>query len=156
MLANDKQQFFDTLQSVMDVFGKQRITPGAAQIWWDTLKEFDHNAVFTTLNYWAQYNAKPPLPADVWKQLNDQRTASLEKKAAIERSENRGDRLPADYSPTPEGKALFKILRKFLGQKVKSIHHMILDEHEEYGNMPKSVVEFARREHNKEKMQMAA
>ena len=128
----------------MDVFGKQRLTAGAAQIWWDSVKEFDHNDVFTALNFWPQYNSKPPIPADIWRHLNEKRTTTLEEKAKSERLVNTGRALPDDYAPTPEGKALFKIMRKFLGQKGKTIQQMILDEHDNYGNMPSSVVEWAR------------
>ncbi len=108
MLDQDKPDFFARLNGLQEVYGKPKITPAAAQIWWDTVRELDHNDVFGVLGYWAQSNTKPPAPADVWRVSNDKRTHRLEEKSERERAQNRGN--PADqwHGATPYGREMLR------------------------------------------------
>ena len=114
MNSSDKVQLIEQVNTIYEVYGKARITPGAAQIWWDTLKEFDHNDIFTILGYWAQSHQKPPLPADVWNEANDKRTDKLERKAAMERVQNRGDVLAMWQGPTKYGRIMMQAIHDML------------------------------------------
>lgn len=107
MIESDKTEFFSRLNGLMEIFGKPKITTAAAQIWWDTVRNLDHNDAFTVLGYWAQNNHKPPAPADVWRIANDARTNRLEEKAAIERSSNRA-MVPHGFRPTPQGRRMIQ------------------------------------------------
>lgn len=107
MGPNDKTLLAEKLNTLQEVYGKPKITVPAFQVWWETLREFDHSDVFTVLGYWPTCNSKPPLPADVWKVCNEKRTESLEAKAARERASNRAT-IPHDFRPTEYGRRMLK------------------------------------------------
>lgn len=114
MQPHDKAMFINAICSVYDVYGKPSPGEGALRIWWDTLKDFEHTAVFTAVNTWPQYHSKPPVPADIWQRLNDERTNTLEAKAAKEEEQNRG---PLDwYGPTETGRRALKVIRDMLAK----------------------------------------
>lgn len=116
MRSEDKTLLADKINSLQDVYGKQKITAAAFLIWWETLKEFDHNDVFTCLGYWAANNSRPPLPNDVWKACNEKRTEAIEVKAARERASNRAP-IPHDFHPTEYGRMILKACYEILGRK---------------------------------------
>lgn len=115
MNQTDKSAFFESVNKVLEVYGKPPITHGAAQHWWDALKEFDHNDVFAAINYWPTYNAKPPLPADVWRHLNEKRAEKIERDAEEMRKVARPER----HHVTPEGRRLAAELKAFLSKPVR-------------------------------------
>lgn len=116
MHANDKNLLAEKLNTLQDVYGKQKITVPAFQVWWETLKEFDHNDVFTVLGYWAAGNSRPPLPNDVWKMCNEKRTEAIEAKAVRERASNRAA-LPFDFKPNEYGRKMLRACFEILSKK---------------------------------------
>ena len=144
MNNNDLPQFSQTVNNILAVYGKQPLAQGGIKVWWDTLKEFDHNAVFTSLSYWPQHNAKPPVPHDLWKQLNESRTSILEEKARVERLENTGRKLPEGYGPTQAGRVMMRILKDFLQNSKIPVWHRVLDSHENGEAVPPSMLAWAR------------
>lgn len=116
MLPNDKALLAERLNILQEVYGKPRITAQAFLVWWEILREYDHNDVFTVLGYWAANNAKPPLPNDVWKMCNEKRTAAIEEKAARERASNRAV-LPHDFRPTEYGRRMLRECLAILARK---------------------------------------
>ena len=79
------QQFASTLNSLAEVFDKKSVTPKALEIWFDTLKEFDTNRVFSMLNGWAKTHTKFPAPGELWKALNEDSTEKRERQAVAEK-----------------------------------------------------------------------
>lgn len=116
MHSNDKNLLAEKLNTLQEVYGKPKITVPAFQVWWETLKEFDHNDVFTVLGYWAANNSKPPLPNDVWKVCNEKRTEAIEAKAARERASNRAE-IPFDFKPNEYGRKMLRSCFDILGNK---------------------------------------
>lgn len=140
MLTNDRPKLIDAINALHDLYGKPKLSAGAAQIWWDTVKEFDHNDIFTILGYWAQRHGKQPMPADVWRDANDMRTESIEQKAARERASNRST-LPHDFRPTQQGRAMIKECLRIVSQPRKpegrqGWAHKIMDMIERGENVP--------------------
>lgn len=144
MSPEDKSLLANALNTLMEVYGKARLTPAVFQVWWDVLKEFQREAVFTAISYWPQTHSKPPVPAELWNLLNERRTQALEAKAKAERLENTGQAKPKDYAPTKEGKAFFRFVRAWMRQRGKPIHEAVLDFHENSEELPQSVVIWAR------------
>ena len=107
MITGDKNLLAEKLNTLQEVYAKPKISGAAFLIWWDTLKEFDHNDVFTVLGYWANSNSRPPLPNDVWKVCNEKRTEAVELKAAREAASNRAI-LPFDFRPNAYGREMIK------------------------------------------------
>lgn len=118
MHDNDKTEFFNRLNGIMEVFGKPKLTPAAAQVWWDTVRDLDHNDAFTVLGYWAQSNSKPPAPRDVWQAANNARTERLEERAARERDSNRG-MVATDWRPNEYGRKMLKECLRVLSNRRK-------------------------------------
>lgn len=144
MNPSDKTQFLASLNNLLAVYGKPSAPTGAAQIWWDTLKEFDHSQVFTEISYWPQYHGKPPVPSEIWSKLNEKRTATIEEKARVDRLENTGRKIPDGYGPTPAGRVMFRILKGYLNDKRKPIWHRVLDAYENGDPVPLSMLTWAR------------
>lgn len=144
MHANDMPVLGEKLNGLADVFGKQHVSKAALGVWWDTIKEFDHNEVFGVLGYWAQGNSRMPTPADVWKVLNERRTSNLEEKARQERLVNTGRAVPSGYHPTHEGKALFSVIRAWMNGPRRPIEEAILEAHRNGAVLPYSVLRNAR------------
>lgn len=114
MQPHDKTMFLNALNAIFEVYGKPKLSVAAGQVWWDSLKDFDHTAVFTTINTWPQYHGKPPVPADIWQRLNDERTNTLEAKAAKEAQQNRG---PLNWTgPTATGRRALRAIREMLAK----------------------------------------
>jgi hypothetical protein len=118
MLTNDRPKLIEAINSLHDLYGKPKLTTGAAQIWWDTVKEFDNNDIFTIFGYWAQRHGKHPMPADVWRDANEMRTNRIEEKAAFERSSNRG-MVAHDFRPNEVGRRALKACIAMLKDKPK-------------------------------------
>jgi len=149
MIESDKTEFFSRLNGLMEIFGKPKITAAAAQIWWDTVRNLDHNDAFTVLGYWAQNNHKPPAPADVWRIANDARTNRLEEKAAQERSSNRG-MVAHDFRPTETGRRALKACIEVLKNKPRpegryNWARRIVAMHERGDDVPHITVQIARK-----------
>ena len=117
MHESDKPEFFARLNGIMECFGKPKVTQAAAQVWWDTIRDQDHNDVLTVLGYWAQGNSKPPTPRDIWGEANNRRTDRLETKAAQERAVNRGDSRPDGYAPTEYGRRMSRACVAMAGRR---------------------------------------
>lgn len=108
MLDSDKIEFLNQVNGLMEVFGKPKLTAAAAQVWWSTIRDQDHNDVFTCLSFWAQSNSKPPAPRDIWTQANDARTNRLETKSSQEARQNR-EFSPSDWrGATQHGKRMLR------------------------------------------------
>ena len=149
MITGDKNLLAEKINTLQEVYSKPKISGAAFLVWWETLKEFDHNDVFTVLGYWANSNAKPPLPNDVWKVCNEKRTASIEQKAAVEAASNRAI-LPHDFRPNSHGKAMIKECLKLASAQRKpegrqGWAHKIMDMIERGDNVPYITEQIARK-----------
>jgi diketogulonate reductase-like aldo/keto reductase len=75
------------LNALAEVFDKKPVTPAALEVWFDTLREFPCEQVMTLLISWPQSHHKFPVPAEVWKSMNEWAIDRRERKALIERQQ---------------------------------------------------------------------
>lgn len=78
-------QFAGILNGVAEVFGAKQVTPKGLELWFETLREFSENEVFAALNSWPKTHTKFPVPADVWKALNENASRRREDVAEAEK-----------------------------------------------------------------------
>jgi hypothetical protein len=110
MLKVDLPTLAKQLNALAEVFDKKPVTPGALEVWFDTLREFPCEDVMALLIGWPKTRAKFPVPSEVWKAMNERGIDQREKKAAQERAENRG-RL---FLPTPKGEEFLAKIKAML------------------------------------------
>ena len=91
MIKADIPTLAKQLNSLAEVFDKKAITPGALEVWFDTLRDFPCDQVMGLLIGWPKSHAKMPVPAEVFKTMNEWAIDQREKKAA---SENKRDFYP--------------------------------------------------------------
>jgi hypothetical protein len=121
MHDSDKIEFLSQVNGLMEVFSKPKLTASAAQVWWTTIRDLDHNDVFAALGYWAQSNSRPPAPRDIWTQANDARTGRLETNADQEARQNRNFS-PSDWrGATPQGKRMLRAIQDLVDNQKPTI-----------------------------------
>jgi hypothetical protein len=59
------------LNALAEVYDKKVVTPKALEVWFDTLREFPTEKVMDKLIHWPKTHGRFPVPAEVWKDLND-------------------------------------------------------------------------------------
>ncbi len=75
------------LNALAETFDKKAVGAKALEVWFDTLREFAWERVVGLLQSWPKTHAKFPVPAEVWKILNDFSTQEREAKARSEKAE---------------------------------------------------------------------
>jgi hypothetical protein len=110
MLKVDLPTLAKQLNELAEVFDKKPVTPGALEVWFDTLREFPCEDVMALLIGWPKTHAKFPVPSEVWKTMNERAIDQREKKAAQERAENRQQL----FIPTPKGEECLAKIKAML------------------------------------------
>lgn len=80
------------LIDVFECFDRKPPTSRAAQLWFDSLKEFVYEEVVLALRHWTKTKAKAPTIAEITSQLRDRTSVGLEKR------NDRAKKQFADYS----------------------------------------------------------
>lgn len=112
----DGQLFAGQLNALAETFDRKPVTSKAMEVWFDALKEFPTESVMDVLNSWAKRHPKFPVPAEVWKEVNELHIKRREETTKFERSQNSG---PIVWEKSPEAdackariRAIFKRPRK--------------------------------------------
>lgn len=87
MIKPDLPVLAKQLNALAEVFDKKPVAPGALEVWFDTLREFPTDQVMTLLISWPRTHGKFPVPAEVWKSMNEWAIEQRERKALLERRE---------------------------------------------------------------------
>lgn len=111
MLKTDVQPFAAALNELADALDHKHITEGANRIWFDILREFPCEMVCGLLRSWPKSHAKFPVPAEVWKVLNDMAIADRERASEDLRKEAQQ---PVKFAKTEEGQRALKHIRKLM------------------------------------------
>lgn len=88
MKSHDAPQLSSYLSRLAETFDRKPLTAEALKVWFDTLKEFPAELVLGMLTGWPKGHHKFPVPAEVWKIINDIQTADRERAAADLRRDN--------------------------------------------------------------------
>ena len=83
----DAPELAKILESLAEAFDRKAIGASGLEVWFDTLREFPTHAVFGLLNSWPKTHGKFPVPAEIWKILNDSSTQERERKAKADKAE---------------------------------------------------------------------
>ena len=83
----DAPQMAKILGSLAEAFDRKAIGTSGLEVWFDTLREFPTHAVFVLLQSWPKTHGKFPVPAEIWKILNDSATQERERKAKADKAE---------------------------------------------------------------------
>ena len=78
MQGSDYQGFADRLIALAAVFDRPPPGVSSLKMWFHVVKEFPFPQVDGLLDGWAKHHGKMPVPAEVWKVLND---GSIDKRA---------------------------------------------------------------------------
>ncbi len=81
----------ERLAEVYESLAKAPPTAKAMKVWFQTLKEFPIQDIVAVLDEWIKRNRQTPVPADVWKILNDQRCDAIEAESAIRKRKEQAD-----------------------------------------------------------------
>ncbi len=73
------------LNALAETFDKKAVGAKALEVWFDTLREFAWERVVGLLQSWPKTHGKFPVPAEVWKILNDSSTQERETKAKADK-----------------------------------------------------------------------
>ena len=87
MIKADIQSLAKQLNALAEVFDKKPVTPGALEVWFDTLRDFPCEQVLGLLIGWPKSHAKMPVPSEVWKTMNEWAIDQRERKSALEKKE---------------------------------------------------------------------
>lgn len=85
MIKADIPTLAKQLNALAEVFDKKPVTPGALEVWFDTLRDFPCEQVMALLIGWPKSHSKMPVPAEVWKAMNEWSIEQRERKSALER-----------------------------------------------------------------------
>ena len=105
-------QLASILNSLAEVFDRKPPTLKAVEIWFETLRDFETNRVFSVLNNWPKSNAKFPTPADVWKKVNEQKSVSTE--SALQAKKEGLDKAYSNVAATDYGRNKFAEIMEML------------------------------------------
>ena len=86
MLPTDISTLKERLAELAEVFERKPLTEKALKVWFDTLRDFPCDQVMALLLGWPRTHGKMPVPAEVWKAMNDWAIDQRERKAASERN----------------------------------------------------------------------
>jgi hypothetical protein len=84
VIKADVQTLAKQLNALAEVFDKKPVTPGALEVWFDTLRDFPCEQVMGLLIGWPKSHAKMPVPVEVFKVMNEWAIDQREKKAERE------------------------------------------------------------------------
>jgi hypothetical protein len=113
----DAPQLGAILNGLAEVFGKTPVSPKGLEFWFETLREFPAEQVFPLLNYWPKQHGKFPVPADVWKVLNERAVEEREQRHRADKSQRERDY--AHLGVTEHGRRCLKLIYDMLLSKPK-------------------------------------
>jgi hypothetical protein len=102
MQKHDAAQLGAVLNGLAEVFGKSLVSPKGLEFWFETLREFPAEQVVPLLNSWPKLHGKFPVPAEVWKILNERAMEDREQRDRFEKA--RRERDYAGLGVTQHGK----------------------------------------------------
>lgn len=111
----------ERLNALAEAFDKKPVSLKAAEVWFDTLKEFETEMVLNILTGWAKSHPKFPVPAEVWKAANEINSEDMEMRA-----ERRKVELHRAYQAMPrseEGARILKMAIAAIGRTSPPIIH---------------------------------
>lgn len=114
MQKHDLENLASALNGLAEVFDKKPVTQKAVEIWFDTLREFAAERVIGLLLAWPKTHGKMPLPAELWKILNEYGIEERAKTHAAEKAQR--VREYASMGATPHGKAALKLIYAILAK----------------------------------------
>jgi hypothetical protein len=110
------------LNSLAETFDRKAITPKALEVWFDTLREFPTESVLSLLHSWPKVHGKMPVPAEVWKVLNERSMEEREQRTKAEKIQRERDY--AHLGATEHGKrCLNMIYDKLLRPRPTPLEH---------------------------------
>lgn len=112
MKKYDLSQLSAALNRIAEVLERRPISQAALEVWFDALEEFPAERVLPMLAAWPKSHAKFPVPAEVWKALNESGIDEREKRVAAEKY--RREREHSQFAATPEGKRTMAQVREIL------------------------------------------
>ena len=134
MHRSDAAQLADKINALAEVFARPALTQRALEIWYDTLREFQTEAVFDCLNSWPKKHARFPAPSEVWTSVNE-RAINTREATAKQDHETALSTLPAPaWPPSATAEAHIAHIRELVrtwGRRRPGIWwaHRILERH---------------------------
>lgn len=111
MKTHDAPQLSAHLTKLAETYDRKPLTAEALKVWFDTLKEFGAELIFSLLAGWPKQHQKFPVPSEVWAIANNIGTADRERSAALERSVNSQ---PVKFERTEQGRVASERIKELL------------------------------------------
>jgi hypothetical protein len=108
----DVQQLGTILNGLAEVFGKSPVSPKGLEFWFETLREFHAEQVFPLLNSWPKQHGKFPVPAEIWKILNERAIDDRENRHRSEKAKRQ--REYENMKTTAEGERCLRLIYDML------------------------------------------
>lgn len=113
MIKTDIPTLLTQLNLLAEVYEKKPVSERAAQVWYDTLREFPINVTMDFLIHWPKAHNKFPVPADVWRVVNERMIDKREAEAKAMKAQERKE--VEQWVRTPQGAVALEHMRKILG-----------------------------------------
>jgi hypothetical protein len=113
----DTQLLANALNVLAETFDRKAVAPKALEMWFDTLREFPTESVLALLHSWPKIHGKMPVPAEVWKVLNERAVEDREQRNRAEKSQRERDY--AHLGVTEHGRRCLKLIYDMLLSKPK-------------------------------------
>lgn len=100
------------LNALAETFDRKAITGKALEMWFDTLREFQTEQVLSLLHSWPKIHGKMPVPAEVWKVLNERALEEREQRHRSEKAQRERDY--QNLGTTEHGKRCLSVIYDML------------------------------------------